>query len=301
MGRRIGYNSVQGTMKKYSRRDFLNLLRAALSVSILGGLGGLTYGFSLEPEWFEVVRVQLKLSRLPRAFSGFKMVQISDLHMGGWMNAERLQVVVDLVQAQRPDLVAITGDFFEGHGWDSSDQAAAADLTRILSPLAHTTPTFAVLGNHDHWTSTEATRAMLSASGIVELNNDVHALTREEQSLHLCGVDDIWEGRQDLDQVLSKLPEDGAAILLAHEPDFADESAAVRRFDLQLSGHSHGGQIVVPLLGPPVLPWLAQKYPSGLYELDGMYQYTNRGVGMIYPAVRVNCRPEITLFDLEAA
>lgn len=119
MGRRIGYNSVQGTMKKYSRPRLSRTPTARRPLGLHPGrLGGLTYGFSLEPEWFEVVRVQLKLSRLPRAFSGFKMVQISDLHMGGWMNAERLQVVVDLVQAQRPDLVAITGDFYEGHGSD---------------------------------------------------------------------------------------------------------------------------------------------------------------------------------------
>jgi predicted MPP superfamily phosphohydrolase len=96
------------------------------------------------------------------------------------------------------------------------------------------------------------------------------------------------------------LPAEGCAILLAHEPDCADDSAATGRFDLQISGHSHGGQVSLPLIGPPVLPYLAQKYPSGLYQVGQMFQYTNRGVGMTPPYVRLNCRPEITVFTLES-
>jgi predicted MPP superfamily phosphohydrolase len=90
------------------------------------------------------------------------------------------------------------------------------------------------------------------------------------------------------------------AILLAHEPDFADTSAATGKFDLQVSGHTHGGQVVVPFLGPPVLPYLGQKYHTGLYKIGNMFQYTNRGVGMNRLAVRFNCRPEITMFELES-
>ena len=104
-----------------------------------------------------------------------------------------------------------------------------------------------------------------------------------------------------LNDVIEELKDESAAILLAHEPDFADLSSKTGRFDLQLSGHSHGGQVVVPFYGPLVLPYLGQKYPSGLYQVGEMLQYTNRGVGMIEPAVRFNCPPEITVFHLLGA
>lgn len=118
--------------------------------------------------------------------------------------------------------------------------------------------------------------------------------------LHFAGVDDVMEGRSRLDLVLQELPEDGTAILLAHEPDFADVSAATGRFDLQLSGHSHGGQVRLPLLGAPYLPPFSQRYASGLYEVGDMWQYTNRGIGFVDARLRFLCRPEITVLTFEA-
>jgi predicted MPP superfamily phosphohydrolase len=123
---------------------------------------------------------------------------------------------------------------------------------------------------------------------------------RNGELLHFCGIDDHWERKDRLDLVLEDTPDEGAAILLAHEPDFADISVKSMRFDLQLSGHSHGGQVVLPFIGPPVLPLYGRKYPLGLYNIDPMYLYTNRGLGMVHPQVRFNCRPEITTFTLSA-
>jgi predicted MPP superfamily phosphohydrolase len=140
---------------------------------------------------------------------------------------------------------------------------------------------------------------MLKACNIVDLTNTIFTISREGESLHLCGVDDVWEGDVQLDSVLGQLPEAGSAILLAHEPDFADESAATGRFDLQLSGHSHGGQVVIPFFGPPILPYLGRKYPIGLYKVGDMLHYTNRGVGMARLPIRLNCPPEITIFTLD--
>jgi predicted MPP superfamily phosphohydrolase len=114
-------------------------------------------------------------------------------------------------------------------------------------------------------------------------------------------VDDILVKQDRLDVVLAKLPDSGPAILLAHEPDYADTSAETGRFGLQLSGHSHGGQIVVPFFGPVLTPYLGVKYYSGLYKVRDMWQYTNRGVGVIGFGVRFNCRPEITVFTLRPA
>lgn len=287
--------------KKISRRGFLKLLRAGAVHLTLLGAGGITYGFLVEPGRIKIETVRLRLRRLAPAFSGFRIVQISDIHIGGWMNAERLRQIVDLVAAETPDAALITGDFLLGDGFDSDSEALIQDLIDVLSPLAASIPTYAVLGNHDYWTNADAVREMLRASRIVDLTNSVFTLTRGGESLHFCGVDDVWEGDVRLHDVLDRLPAGGAAILLAHEPDFADESAATGRFDLQLSGHSHGGQVVIPFLGPPVLPYLGRKYPAGLYQVGGMFQYTNRGAGTGRIPVRLFCPPEITVFDLFAA
>jgi predicted MPP superfamily phosphohydrolase len=260
----------------------------------------MNHRFSIDLSWLKVETVQLILPRLPRAFAGFRVALISDIHMGGWMNLTRLQRVVDLIHAQKPDVLFITGDFLFGHSFPESAWQWINDLTQALSPLATSLPTFAVLGNHDYWTNPGAVREMLRRSRITDLTNAVYRLTREDQHLHLCGVDDIKVGNVRLDKVVAQLEEDSAAILLVHEPDFADTSAATGKFDLQVSGHSHGGQIVIPFYGPPVLPRTARKYPSGLYKVGNMFQYTNRGVGMDSFAFRFNCPAEITIFTLES-
>jgi predicted MPP superfamily phosphohydrolase len=285
---------------KLSRRQFLRLLWFGLVDLILLAIGGIVYSALIEPGWYRVETVRLTLRRLPKSFSGIRIAQISDIHMGGWMDRERLQRVVDLLLEQKPELILITGDFLTGHGFGSSHRQAVGDLLEVLAPLANTVPTFAVLGNHDYWTDAQAVREMLAACGITDLSNAVFTLTRDDSNLHLCGVDDVWAGDVKLDEVITRLKDDSPAILLAHEPDFADTSAATGKFDLQVSGHSHGGQVVLPFVGPPILPYLGNKYPAGLYQLGAMAQYTNRGVGMLSPPVRFNCPPEITIFILES-
>jgi predicted MPP superfamily phosphohydrolase len=285
---------------RLTRRGFLKLMGVAALDLFLLAIGGAGYGFLVEPNRFKVETVRLKLPRLSGRFSGLRVVQISDLHMGGWMNPERLRRVADLVIAQNPDVLLITGDFLIGYGFDDAAQQAIEDLIEGLSSLATSIPTFAVLGNHDYWIDAQAVRQMLRSTGITDLTNRAIMLSRDGEYLHLCGVDDVWNGDVRLDEVIAQLENHGAAILLAHEPDFADISAATGRFDLQLSGHTHGGQIVLPFIGAPRLPYLGRKYPSGLYKVGEMFQYTNRGVGMARLPIRINCPPEITLFVLES-
>src|SRR6185503_11878062 len=284
--------------KELTRRDFLKLLKAAAIDLAVLALGVTGYSVWVKPEQFSIETIHLKLPRLPHAFAGLRIAQISDIHMGSWMNLDRFQQVADLILAQEPDLLLITGDFLFGHNFTEASKGDLNDLITVLSPLAATLPSFAVLGNHDYWTNSEAVREMLRACQITELTNTVFTLTRGSENLHLCGVDDVWEGNVRLEDVLNQLTDDSAAILLAHEPDFADTSAATGRFDLQVSGHSHGGQVVIPFYGPPILPYLGEKYPSGLYKIGDMFQYTNRGAGTGVLAVRLNCLPEITLFIL---
>jgi uncharacterized protein len=286
--------------KGFSRRDFLKLLKAATVELSLLGIGGAAYGYWIEPNWLKVEKVNLTLERLKPSFHGLSIAQISDIHMGGWMNMDRLQHVVEVVLAQKPEMLLMTGDYLTGHIFNTYTEQSIRNLIDVLAPLAKSIPSFAVLGNHDYWTNAEAVREMLRACQITDLTNTVFTWRRGAESLHLCGLDDVWEGDVRLNHVLDQLPEDGPAILLVHEPDYADTSAMAGRIDLQVSGHSHGGQIVLPFYGPPILPYLGRKYPRGLYQLGKMFQYTNRGVGMLDPPVRFNCAPEITLFTLQS-
>lgn len=285
--------------KKVTRRDFLKLVRHAfLSSTVLTVSGVGYYSALVEPGTCSVEIIPLTLERLSASFSGLRVAQISDIHMGGWMNLERFQQVADLILAEKPDVLLITGDFLLGREVTDGTEQAIEDLTKVLSPLAASIPSFAVLGNHDYWIDAQAIRRMLASSGVADLTNTVFTLTRGGDKLHLCGVDDIWEGNVRLEDVTAQLEDNHAAILLAHEPDYADISAATGKFDLQISGHTHGGQVAIPWVGPPILPYLGQKYHTGLYKVRDMFQYTTRGVGMARLPFRFNCPPEVTLFIL---
>lgn len=271
-------------------------IRTVLHTPLGIGLLGVSKAFypRKDGNWVDVVRHELVLERLAPQFAGLRLVQISDIHIGTWITRRLLAEAVDRVNAENPDIVAITGDFVT---YDA--QRFVDDLEQELSRLAPRYATLAVLGNHDHWSGAETVRRMLAQSGIIELGNCVYSLRWDNATLHFAGVDDFMNEKDRLDLVLKELSGDEAAILLAHEPDFADISAACRRFDLQISGHTHGGQVLIPRLGAPFLPGYGRKYYSGLYQVDGMLQYTNRGLGTAELQVRFNCRPEITVFTLQ--
>jgi predicted MPP superfamily phosphohydrolase len=245
------------------------------------------------PSLFDLNEFDLAIERLPENFSGYRIAHLSDIHMGTWMNRERLEGVVELVDGLKPDLIAFTGDFVSYTLEEPLDE-----MEEILALLRALDGVYAVRGNHDCWTEPERVSAMLARAGIVELRNDCVRIERGGERFYLAGVDDVYDGRADLDSVVARLPEDGPAILLAHEPDFADVSAATGRFALQLSGHSHGGQLNFPLVGPLFLPHLAKKYPRGLYDVQGMKLVTSRGLGTTALQVRVQCKPEIAVITL---
>ena len=246
-----------------------------------------------EKNWLETTQLKIILPRLDPEFTGFRLVQISDFHIGTWADRRRLDEVITRVNALQPDLVAITGDFVT-----FTPEKYESDLVAVLSSINATYGGIAVLGNHDHWTNAKVVRRILERAGVLELCNDLITLKRGNACLHLVGVDDIMEELDDLNSVLNQIPRDGAAILLAHEPDFADYSAASGRFDLQISGHTHGGQVLFPLLGPMILPRYGRKYPGGYYRINGMQLYTNRGIGTAELQFRYNCPAEVTLFEL---
>jgi uncharacterized protein len=252
------------------------------------------YAHKIEPNWLEVKQIEIALPHLDRAFNGYRIVQLTDLHVGDGIDRAQLTKVADTVNALQPDLIVITGDFVT-----RNPQRHAALLTSTLSRLSARDRTLAVLGNHDVFdgNSPSVTQSILH-SGVILLENTIYTAQRNGATLHIAGVGDVWYGAAKLDRVLAQLPATGAAIMLAHEPDFADETAATGRFGLQLSGHSHGGQIHIPVFNK--LPPFGRKYPFGRYQVGEMIQYTSRGIGAPGIHARFNCRPEISVFNLVA-
>lgn len=274
-----------------SRRTFLKL---AMIIGVTTTGASVAYGNIVEPNDIEITTHDIPLNKLSPQFNGYKIVQITDLHMGSWLNLERLTTVVDIVNAQEPDLVAITGDFVTL----GRIEPYADDLIEGLSEIRAKDQVVAVLGNHDHWANVEIIRDVLKQANVRELPNEHIIIERESAQLVIAGLDDVWEEQHDIEKLITNLPNDLPAVLLAHEPDIADETSTTGYFGLQISGHSHGGQIRFPIIDAPILPRLGKKYPIGRYQVNEMVQYTNRGVGMADLPIRLNCRPEIAVFRL---
>lgn len=276
-----------------TRRKFLRLMAAAgaeVGTFVLGG----AYTIGAEPYWLAVERVTLALAGLPDALRGLTIAQISDLHVGQFLGQKDVARAVDVVLSLRPSLVVVTGDYVT----IAAEHAGLCtpELARLHAPLG----VFFILGNHDHWTNAPVVTRILRDAGLSLLINEGRLVEFNGAAFWLAGVDDVWERHADLDRALAGAPKDAIKVLLAHEPDYADVVAADGRASLQLSGHSHGGQVRLPFVGSPVLPYLATKYPWGLHRIGQMWLYTNRGIGIISPPVRLNCRPEVTLFSLTA-
>jgi predicted MPP superfamily phosphohydrolase len=249
-----------------------------------------------DPRDFEIVDLKVKIPDLDPVFDDYRIAHISDIHLGQWISAKHIEGVVNMVNKQEPDLIAITGDSVS-----YVLNEPVLDMLRFLKNLKPKDATVAVLGNHDHWVGAKDIRRVMNESNIIELENDVYTIKRGQSRLYIAGVDSITLEKQDLDAVLRKLPMSGPAILLAHEPDFADVSSATGRFSLQLSGHSHGGQMVIPKLGTPFRGSQFKKYPLGKYQVGDMVQYTNRGLGTNVFWIRINCPPEITILQLKSS
>jgi hypothetical protein len=278
-----------------TRRKFL------LTGGSVLALGAGIDGFFFEPRHPVIERVNVTLDRLPQAFHGFRIALISDIHYGPYMDQTGVRRAVDIARTFQPDLLALTGDFVSHPlGKQSGPQGA-----RHAEPCADALVTFsdvqqvAILGNHDHWNNAKIVEGALKERGIEVLRNRSIPLERYGSRIWISGVDDVLAGAADIAKAIRGIPPEEATVLLVHEPDFADRVAHYP-VDLQLSGHSHGGQVRLPLVGAIILPELAHKYSQGLNRVGKLQVYTNKGLGVINPAVRFNCPPEITFVTLMA-
>ncbi|MEB3292634.1 MAG: metallophosphoesterase [Synechococcales bacterium] len=277
---------------KFLSHLFQNSLKF-LAIAFLVLALAIGYSRKIEPNWIQVTQVPVVMPHLAPSFDGYRIVQLTDIHADDWMTRDRLTKITQLVNEQHPDLVVLTGDYITKAA--PKYAPSLAGLAGLIAPDG----ALAVLGNHDQWTDPAGLAATLESHGIQVLKNRVQTIVRGADQLHIAGVGDVWSEEDDLPKVLEQLPKEGAAVMLAHEPDFADEVAVTERFDLELSGHSHGGQVKLPFF-KRVTPMLGRKYPVGRYQVGSLVQYTSRGVGMAKPHLRFNCRPEVTVVTLQS-
>jgi uncharacterized protein len=278
-----------------SRRNFYRKIIQGLLALVLLAAALVGYGMYIEPNWFEVKEISLHLPHLSPAFDGYKVVQLSDIHADRNFRLANLDIIAQKINDQHPDLVVLTGDYVSKGRVSEAVGAIATSFRQIEAKDG----ILAVLGNHDYWAKAKDVTRELTKYQIKLLKNQLVTINRGFEQLSIGGIDDAWVGKPNLDDVLKDLGTKQGAILLAHEPDFADIAAATHKFDLQLSGHSHGAQVRVPF-SDVVLPEMGKKYPHGQYQVLDMIQYTNRGIGLGGMPVRFNCRPEITSFVLHA-
>ena len=293
-------NPIDSGKRKWTRRAWLR--RVLLGTG--GSVGALVaYGAGVEPFRPVLERVNVPLPNLPPALEGFTIAHLSDLHVQHGFPAERLRPVVTLTNALRPDLVALTGDYINDQQADESDTQMAA-CVRELSGLKARLGIFAVFGNHDfsegRSSFPDPPRRLWDAAGITPLFDEAVPLRVGGVTLWVVGLRSSIKRPTAPESVLAYLHDQAFRLLLWHEPDRALESARAGA-SLQLSGHTHGGQVVVPGVGPLVLPPQGKKYPAGLFRVGGMPLYVTRGIGMLPPRIRFCCPPEVTLLTLRRA
>jgi len=253
--------------------------------------------------------VEIGLGHLPSSFNGLRIGQITDIHAGPLVPRDFIREGVDLIMDERPDLIVLTGDFMNGnrgilrpnngsfkqHHYDY----CIDELARLNAPLG----VYGVLGNHDFWSGKKLADSIaddLNSVGIRILRNQSVPLKENGQQIYLIGVDDYWEDSYDLSLAMRGVPEDGCRILLSHNPDVNEDiSALEERIDLVISGHTHGGQVVLPVVGfPYLLSPFGQKYRSGVVRDGQRVSYISCGLGAYLAPIRLNCPPDVSILTL---
>jgi uncharacterized protein len=247
--------------------------------------------FTADPE---ITQTVIRLRRLPAAYDGLRILHLTDIHLGLFTPIEEVQRVIDLANSQHPDLIALTGDYV------TLSPAYIWPVARALGRLRARLGVFAVLGNHDFRVSAEEVTRALGAQQIRVLRNAHHRLLATRARLWLVGVDDFWAASEDLERALESVPPDEPKILLCHNP-LAIDRASRLGIDLMLSGHTHGGQVRIPLLQNLYRSKLGERFIDGWNRLGDTQIYISRGIGKVVVPLRLACRPEISCLSLRCA
>jgi hypothetical protein len=283
-----------------ARRRFLE--RTALAMTAAPFVAG-AYGAFYERLNLEISSRRIRIPRLPKAFAGFRIAQLSDIHIGPFMTAEEIRRYVGIANGLKPDLVALTGDFVT---WDPSTQSAVVEaLAEVKAPFG----VYGCLGNHEMWARVEDSITRLFARRDIHILRGERALIKSGSDvINLLGVD--YQTRSPLGprgqrlvreylQGVERLMAPGTAnILLSHNPNTFDRAAELG-IDLSLAGHTHGGQVTLEFVHPDLSPSrLITAYVRGCFEKPGGQLYVNRGIGTIFVPIRFGAPPEVTVYEL---
>jgi uncharacterized protein len=279
--------------KPINRRSFLKKAGKIYLGLIAAGMLTGTYSYKIERFWYQIKEVRLKVRNLPSAFAGWKVVQFSDIHLGFHYGKEDLKPVIKMINSLKPDIIFFTGDLVQ-IGYNNPE----VSIPLLQELKAQWGGKWAIIGNHDFYTKDQITQVFGSAQ-FKMLRNTHEFIEYKQQKLYIAGIDDVMYGEPNIGKAVEGLDDDDCVLLLAHEPDIADESSNYP-ISAQFSGHSHGGQVRLPFYGPIIRQVLAKKYTDGLYHVgeNNMPLYVNRGIGTTNLAIRFLCRPEITVFHL---
>lgn len=281
--------------------DRRTLPAALKGVAALGGLGVAAGSAILwnarhcAPYRPELTYVSFPVPEGHAGLAGLRIGYISDVHIGPRFTAEDFERGVNLIASRKPDLMLLGGDYV------SEATRYVDDLLPVLKKLACVAPlgTIAVLGNHDLSGHGKAVTGAMEAANIRLLRNEVATVEYGGDMLYIAGTDDTLMGEPLVRKTFEQVPEGAAVLSLWHEAQEADLAAELGAF-AQLSGHSHGGQVRIPVIGPLVVPSDSGEYVMGLHDASGMPVYTSRGLGVYRPPVRFMSPPEVTLVTLTA-
>lgn len=260
------------------------------------------YSLYLEYRWLEVTRLRIPVRGLPPAFHGFRIVQLSDIHHSSVVPLSFVERCIEDANNLDPDLIVLTGDYVT-----TRDSRFAGAVLSAFRALRARFAVCAVLGNHDRgiYRFRRSSREPVDADiyqdqfdrvGVRLLVNEPFHLISGGSALAVVGLDDLWGGGFDEEMAFDGVDRHTPRVVLCHNPDGAVLLRG-HRADLILSGHTHGGQVVLPLVGTPWLPVVHRQFISGFYRVGPNLMYVNRGIGHL-PPVRINCHPEISLFEL---
>ncbi|MGH2532531.1 MAG: metallophosphoesterase [Thermomicrobiales bacterium] len=278
------------------------MIRRTMQAVLALGFGAIAAGAGIacraryvNPYRPRLERVTLALPTGHEGLAGLTIGFVTDTHAGPFISPADVDRACEMVVAERPDLIVLGGDYI------SESPRYIYDVAPILGKLIRAAPLggYAVLGNHDLSVSGEKVLRALDEAGVPILRNQAVAVESGRGTLWIAGIDETLIGTPDVAGTFAQVPPGAAVLTLWHEPEFAEQTAAHGAF-AQLSGHTHGGQVRLPLFGPVGLPLDGRRYVTGHSRAAGMPVYTSRGVGVYRPPVRLNCPPEVTLVTLAA-
>lgn len=282
---------------KMTRRSFLKQIYKFGLGSLFLSVMGYSYARYLEPKQLKITKHQLQSAKIPKSFDGIRMVLFSDTHLGFNYTAEQFSHLLNIINEEAPDIILFTGDLLDA----PNRYEEIGKITQLLKELRAPLGKFSIYGNHDHggYGSDIIKRIMKEANFELLINQHQKLYNKMNDYIYICGLDDGMLGKPDPKKTLQDVEPHVFTILLAHQPDLVKtiENLPV---DVQLSGHSHGGQVQLPFVGPIFTPVGATTYVEGFYQVGSTQLYVNRGIGTTRVPFRFLSPPELTIFTLKS-